>query len=262
MDSKGISLLKNIQGSAEERIQAIFSLLHETTQSSFDALQFCLENDPNPIVRHEAAYVLGEKGDKRSVPILIHSIKRDENKFVIHEATLGLSNLGELSLPDSKPIIMSLLNHEDEGVVDTAEIALQRLNMKLSKQTLKSDPKEIIKDLSNDNKENRIQASFLLMEDASEESIDALIQALRQEPSDIVKHEIIFALGESISYKAIPDLLKIVENEKGIFSLHESLLALATIGSNEVSDTIKRFFNHCDSNIRETAQIAFDRLLS
>ena len=75
---------------------------------------------------------------------------------------------------------------------------MQRIEIKINNQGLIKDPEIIIKDLTRQNRENRIQASFLLMKKTTEGAIDALINALHREPSGVVKHEIIFSLGERI----------------------------------------------------------------
>lgn len=255
-------ILFELKVSYERRIQTIFSLLKDYNQITFDALEFCLKNDPSPIVRHEAAYVLGEMKDKRGVKFLIKAIENDTDKFVVHEATLALSNLGKLAMPEGKIVIEKLLSDQDPDILDTAEISLQRLIKKLSDKTLTINPEEAIKNLTNSNKENRIQASFMLMEDASENSIDILIEALNNEPSGIVKHEIIFSIGESIANKAVPELLKVLKKEKNVFALHETILALATIGNKRAEGSIRLFLNHEDPNISETAEIALERLFS
>lgn len=262
MVRKGLQSIYDVDSKPESRIQAIFSCLRSINNETFQSLNFCLQNDPNAIVRHEAAYILGELHDTRSVPILKNAIESDSNKFVVHEAALALANLGNLGYPESENIFQKLLEYPDPDVVDTAEICLQRLAMKIHNKTLNTDTSVAIQDISNENKEVRIQASFGLMERSDEQSIDVLINALHREPSGIVKHEIIFSLGECISYKVVPELLNVLSYDKNEFVIHETLLALATIGQESIETTIKEFVTHANRNISETAKIALDRLHS
>lgn len=265
MDNINPDILSSFSGTSEQRIQAIFHQLFDNSDKSINILANTLQNDPSPIVRHEAAYILGEKDNNMAVDALIRAIETDNHKIVVHESALALGNLGKLGYPDSENILKKVLQYPDIDVIDTAQIALQRLEMKLASTILQTDLqilKSIILDIAPENKEKRIQASFLLMENASTESVDILIQALHKEPSPIVKHELIFALGECIDYRVVPELINILTSETNFFTIHESLLALGTLGDIRATDAIKKFLTHSDAGIVESAEIALERLLS
>lgn len=258
-------ILATYSGSSEQRIQAVFSQLFDDSSSSLQVLIKTLLHDPSSIVRHEAAYILGEKNSSLGVQPLIKAIESDKAIIVIHESALALANLGALGYPNSEQTLTDLLSNLNADVVDTAEIALQRLHMKIGKIEIPSDKqilRQIMKDKSNGNKEKRIQASFLLMDDASTESVDLLIENLNLEPSPIVKHEIIFSLGESIHYKVVPALIKVLETESNFFTIHESLLALGTIGDKNCEQIIRKFLKHENPEITESAEIGLERLFS
>ena len=259
-----LQILQEFKGSSEQRIQAVFQLLLDELPDSFNVLAKTLHTDPSPIVRHEAAFVLGEKNSFIGVQPLIHAIYNDPNKFVVHESALALANLGIIGSPHSDKILNELLNDKDRDIIDTAEIALQRLHNKKNKILKNSGisaSKDILRDLSNSNKERRIQAAFVLMNDASADSVSCLIEALHKEPSAIVKHEIVFSLGECIAYQVVPDLIKTLEYDTNDFVIHETLLALGTLGDSIAKDSIKNFLSHPNPNIAESAEIALDRLL-
>ncbi len=265
MNTLNIDELLKSSGTSEQRIQSIFHLLFDDSNKSIDILNKVLEKDPSPIVRHEAAYILGEKENKLAVKPLIDAIESDTHKIVIHEAALALANLGKLGYPESEKILQHLLDHPDGDVADTAQIAIQRLQMKLNSSVLDftlDNLRSTISDFSLENKENRIQASFLLMDDASTESIDILLMAINKEPSPIVKHELIFSLGECIDYRVVPELIKILNTEKNFFTVHESLLALGTLGDMRAEDSIRSYLHHEDAGIAESAEIALERLIS
>lgn len=259
------NILINYSGSSEQRIQAVFHFLFDESPESFEVLGQTLSNDPSSIVRHEAAYILGEKANLLSISPLIKAIEYDPAIIVRHEAALALANLGTLGLPESEKVLIKLLNDPNEDVVDTAEIALQRLQMKRSNESISFEMDsitQIMDDLSSSTKEKRIQASFLLMEEASTESVELLIESLNNEPSPIVKHEIIFSLGESIHYKVVPALIHILETESNFFTVHESLLALGTIGDKRAKNILQRFLHDPNPEIVESAQIGLERLFS
>ena len=265
MDNVSSDILMSFSGTSEQRIQAIFHQLFDNSNNSINILCNTLQYDPSPIVRHEAAYILGEKHNPLAVDVLIKVIETDSHKIVIHESALALANLGNIAYPKSEHTLQKLLQYPDEDVVDTVEIALQRLDMKMTSTALQNDQKILESILANtapENKEKRIQASFLLMDNASTESVDLLLQSLHREPSSIVKHELIFSLGECIDYRVVPELMKVLKIDSNFFSVHESLLALGTIGDSQAEPSIRNFLSHSDPGISESAEIALERLLS
>ncbi|MBS3070947.1 HEAT repeat domain-containing protein [Candidatus Pacearchaeota archaeon] len=110
-------------------------------------------------------------------------------------------------------------------------------------------------------KEERIQAAFHLENALNDESIRKLGKALLTEPSPIVRHEFAFSLGENAKPKiASPYLMKAVEEDENIFVRHEALLALATLNDKSVIPFIEKFLNSPEEEIRESAEIALQRL--
>lgn len=122
------------------------------------------------------------------------------------------------------------------------------------------DYKRIILDLST-TQEDRIQAAFMLENSADKESIQALAKALETDPSPIVRHECAFSLGETAcSSLAGPPLMKACEKDPNIFVRHEALLALGTLGDTSYIHFIQKFLQDKDAEIRESAEIALQRL--
>ena len=119
---------------------------------------------------------------------------------------------------------------------------------------------KIIEDLSK-SKEQRIQAAFQLENAVKDDSIIRLGKALLTEPSPIVRHEFAFSLGETSHPKiAISYLMNAVENDDNIFVRHEALLALATLGDKSVAQFIEKFLDSNEPEIKESAEIALQRL--
>ena len=248
-----IEILENGEADAEQRIQAVFGLLKDESPEAFAALSKTLTDDPSPIVRHEAAYVLGEKGTEEAITCLIQSIKHDPNDFVVHEAALALGNTRDQR---AKEVLEELLNHHKQDVIQTAQIALDRL------QPIEiTDAEKVILDLEQ-RPEDRIQASFLLMSEGSLKSVQVLLDALYQEVNPIVKHEIIFSLGETAADIVVPELCNIIEEGGNRFVVHEAALALATLGDLKAETAISSLLNHPNPDVAETAEIALLRLKS
>ncbi len=242
---------------SEDKIQYIFNSLNVNSVEYLENVKYLLKNDPSPIVRHEAAYIFGELKNEECSISLLKAINTDSNRFVIREALLALSNRGEIKY---KSEIKKLLTHSDSDMVDTAIISLQRLHMKQTDFNLSlSHAKNTILDLEA-KLEERVQASFVLMNNGSNDSVDILIKALNQESNAIVKHEIIFSLGETASKKAATALNLAIKLSSNDFVIHETLLSLSTLGFKEYCETIQEYFKHTSAEVAESAEIAFERL--
>lgn len=118
-------VILDLQKSKEERIQAAFHLENSTDEASIHALAKALETDPSPIVRHECAFALGETASpKGAAEPLKKACKEDKSIFVRHEAILALATLGD---KNNIPFIQTFLKDKDPEIVESAEIAIQRL---------------------------------------------------------------------------------------------------------------------------------------
>ena len=87
--------------------------------------------DPNPIVRHEAAFGLGrlysqhKAADSDRIDGLCAAALSDRSSVVRHEAA---ESLGEFPYPQARQSLRLLLDDPDEDVVETARISLARLS--------------------------------------------------------------------------------------------------------------------------------------
>lgn len=253
------AVLQDRSSSAEQRIQAVFHILAENDNQAASSLISGLKHDPSPIVRHECAYCLGELPQHLGDTALQEAIMSDPNPFVVHEAGLALANQGN---PASQTVLESMLKHVNHDVVLTGSICLQRLEDRLNSRKLSyKDATNVILDLSS-REEDRIQSSFILMEEGSEQSVELLIQALHEETDPIVKHEIIFSLGETASSQAIPHLIEEMLQDPNPFVKHEAALALGTLGFEEAKAPITSLLSHPNPDISESAAIALERLRS
>lgn len=109
----------------EARIQAAFHLENLPDDESVRALGTCLMTDPSPIIRHEAAFSLGETAHPTvAVPYLMRAVEEDKNIFVRHEAILALGTLGK---KEFVPFIKRFINDPEPEMAESAEIALQRV---------------------------------------------------------------------------------------------------------------------------------------
>ena len=83
-----------------------------------------LKNDPNELVRHEAAFSLGQMGYASGIKALEDATKNDSSMFVRHEAAIAL---GVLGTQEAKATLEKTLNDPDEPVRESAVVALSNL---------------------------------------------------------------------------------------------------------------------------------------
>ena len=83
-----------------------------------------LKNDPNELVRHEAAFSLGQMGHASGIKALEDATKNDSSMFVRHEAAIAL---GVVGTQEAKETLEKALNDPDEPVRDSAVVALSNL---------------------------------------------------------------------------------------------------------------------------------------
>ena len=83
-----------------------------------------LKNDENELVRHEAAFSLGQMCYSSAIPPLIDATANDSSMFVRHEAAIALGVVGS---KDAKDALQKALHDPDKAVVDSAVVALSNI---------------------------------------------------------------------------------------------------------------------------------------
>jgi len=91
-----------------------------------------LKNDENELVRHEAAFSLGQLCYSSAIPPLSDATLHDPSMFVRHEAAIALGVVGSKG---AKETLKKALNDPEKSVVESAIIALSNIQFmeKLSK---------------------------------------------------------------------------------------------------------------------------------
>lgn len=91
-----------------------------------------LKDDPNELVRHEAAFSLGQMGYRSAIKHLEEATKNDPSMFVRHEAAIAL---GVVGAKEAKQTLEDALNDPSVPVVESAIVALSNIQFmeKLSK---------------------------------------------------------------------------------------------------------------------------------
>ena len=91
-----------------------------------------LKNDENELVRHEAAFALGQMSYSSAIPPLADATLNDPSMFVRHEAAIALGVVGS---KEAKETLEKALNDSEKPVVESAVVALSNIEFmeKLSK---------------------------------------------------------------------------------------------------------------------------------
>ena len=91
-----------------------------------------LKNDSNELVRHEAAFSLGQMGYSIGVSPLVDATLNDPSMFVRHEAAIALGVIGS---QNAKAALEKALDDPAKPVVESAVVALSNIDFmeKLSK---------------------------------------------------------------------------------------------------------------------------------
>ncbi|HKG89087.1 MAG TPA: HEAT repeat domain-containing protein [Nitrososphaeraceae archaeon] len=92
---------------------------------AIDSISRVLENDKNALVRHEAAFSLGQLGYTAATAALSNAVKSDPSYFVRHEAAIALGVIGS---EDARETLNEALKDESEEVRESAIIALANLD--------------------------------------------------------------------------------------------------------------------------------------
>ncbi len=93
-----------------------------------------LKNDPNELVRHEAAFSLGQMGYNSGIQPLENATKNDVSMFVRHEAAIALGVVGS---QEAKETLEEALDDPDGSVRESAVVALS--NLKFMKELSRNE---------------------------------------------------------------------------------------------------------------------------
>lgn len=91
-----------------------------------------LKDDENELVRHEAAFSLGQMSYSSAIPPLADATLHDSSMFVRHEAAIALGVVGS---KEAKNALKKALDDPEKPVVESAVVALSNIEFmeKLSK---------------------------------------------------------------------------------------------------------------------------------
>ena len=107
------------------RTRVICILADISGVDAVESISRVLESDKNALVRHEAAFSLGQLGYPAATAALSNAVKSDPSYFVRHEAAVAL---GVIGCEESREILNEALKDESVEVRESAIIALANLD--------------------------------------------------------------------------------------------------------------------------------------
>lgn len=244
------------------RIENLFNLMNIGDEESLEGIFYSLKNDPCELVRHEAAFCLGETASLKAVDELFFVLNSNEkSEVVIHECLMSLGTIA-----DKKSIshIEKFLHNEKFEISCSARIAIDRIlqNENFEVEVSNNIDKYIkeLFDYNLSNQNRRIQILFQLMKIADEKSTFAIYRCLKEDICRVVRHEAAFCLGEIASELAVDLLKSAILEEKTAIVIHEGLFALGTSGNLNALSFIEKYLEDENYIISMSAKIAIDRV--
>ena len=107
------------------RTRVICILADISGLDAVESISRVLESDKNALVRHEAAFSLGQLGYPAATAALSNAVKSDPSYFVRHEAAVALGVIGS---EDARETLNEALKDESVELRESAIIALANLD--------------------------------------------------------------------------------------------------------------------------------------
>lgn len=107
------------------RTRAVCILADIGGEEVIEDISDVLLNDPNELVRHEAAFSLGQMGLKKGLNALVRAAKSDPSMFVRHEAAIAI---GVIGAEEGRKALEEALNDKDKEVRESAVIGLSNID--------------------------------------------------------------------------------------------------------------------------------------
>ena len=106
----------------------------------------------------------------------------------------------------------------------------------------------------------RTRATCILVDFGGEDKIQYIAQVLKNDESELVRHEAAFSLGQMCYSSSIPPLNDATLNDPSMFVRHEAAIALGVVGSKEAKETLEKALDDPDRPVAESAMVALSNI--
>ncbi len=109
-----------------ERRKQVLKIEGKDSEKFYRIISDILKKDSSPVIRHEAAFILGTVKTSQSLSILMEVAISDPSDLVRHEA---IEAIGDLGIRDDRvlTLLKRLVKDKNPFIKDTAKIALKTL---------------------------------------------------------------------------------------------------------------------------------------
>jgi len=273
------SLLNNTERPLKERFRALFTLKNLGGAKSIEEISKCFK-DKSELLKHEAAYCLGQMGDKDAIPVLSQVLcDLSQEPIVRHEAGEALGAIGDVSVLD----LLIKIRDEDkvEVVVDTCKLAVERLKWIQTQQaqeidqlstnpyasvdpappSLEDNIMQLTSEFVDDRQPlfKRYRAMFALRNRGDDVAIGNLAWGLKSKNA-LLRHETAYVLGQLQSPLVVDQLLECLRNEDEMDMVrHECAEALGSIATDKVYEELGKYLDKSQPEVlRESCVVALD----
>lgn len=119
--------LQDVENVCEnDRVQIMFQLMKHDTPENAQAIYERFTQDPCPIVRHEAAFCLGEMKSDISYEYLKKGVFEQEYPIAIHEALFALGTTGR---EEALEVLSQFLDDENYIISQSAVIGKEKIEL-------------------------------------------------------------------------------------------------------------------------------------
>jgi HEAT repeat protein len=225
------------------------------TEARVDLLCRVLRGDPNPILRHDAAFVLGAMSADEAIDSLATAARNDENFLVRHECLESLAFFA--ALPSAVDAISCGARDPHCDVRETALMAeaYQRARPSQVAASALSDPASPV--------HLRWAAAFQLLAEYAEgrahDAARAFARCLREDSSPFVRHTAAFMLEEVSGTSAWDELARAALSDPSPLVRHEAIETLGFLVADANGKALLERLS-CDDEptVALTARVALD----
>lgn len=257
---EALEIVNNFDSKSAFVIEGLFTLMNAGDDKSLEGIFNCMKNHPCELVRHEAAFCLGEMASEQAISVLKECYEKDKSLVVKHECLMSLGTIGR---EEDLDFVSDKISHVEFEVKCSAIISRDRIlqtNFFDDILEKRDEYERMLFDYKNTSQNDRIQILFKLMTIGDDRAIEIIYESLLNDPCRVVRHEGAFTLGEFKNKKATEFLMDAISKEKTGIVKHEGLFAIGTTGDKDCLNFVKKYLDDEEYIVRESAQIAVDRI--